>query len=132
MNIGVPCIFSVNCPHVEISTFAFSPRTTPIYPVYISLFHFISDYRYNQPFVFQCRGKACSDVVLIWGFDSVSALCLPFVSTLCALPLLFLCVRLVCICVSVYFYWVFTRDWKISSKEHWRLYKQKVLIAKHT
>lgn len=55
----------------------------------------------------------------------VSALCLPFVSTLCALPLLFLCVRLVCICVSVYFYWVFTRDWKISSKEHWRLYKQK-------
>ncbi|XP_062568221.1 tumor protein p53-inducible protein 11-like isoform X5 [Saccostrea cucullata] len=57
----------------------------------------------------------------------VSALCLPFVTTLCAFPLLFLCLRLVCICVSVYFYWVFTRDWKLSSKEHWRLYKQQVV-----
>ena len=52
----------------------------------------------------------------------VSALCVPLSTSFCAIGLLLLCVRLVAICISSYFYWIMTRDWR--PKDQWKLYRQ--------
>ncbi|XP_071122836.1 tumor protein p53-inducible protein 11-like isoform X4 [Mytilus edulis] len=51
----------------------------------------------------------------------VSAICVPLSTSFCAIPLLLLCTRLVAICISSYFYWIMTRDWR--PKDQWKLYR---------
>ncbi|VDI71913.1 Hypothetical predicted protein, partial [Mytilus galloprovincialis] len=54
----------------------------------------------------------------------VSAICVPLSTSFCAIPLLLLCTRLVAICISSYFYWIMTRDWR--PKDQWKLYRTQV------
>ncbi|KAK3102840.1 hypothetical protein FSP39_014337 [Pinctada imbricata] len=59
----------------------------------------------------------------------VSALYLPLSSSFCAYPLFFLCIRLVTISISSYFYWIMTKDWR--PRDQWRLYRQQVFLSQN-